>query len=89
MKTVLRKSNQQCWPVGQPFAAGKTVVMYQRVQVRKTSTQRAFPPVRTMGYGPHEREKANREARPYPSLLHELTVRQDSIKEIKEKALAG
>ena len=88
MKTVL-KNGQECFMVGSPFAGRTEGVMYQRVQVRKTTAPKTFPPVRMMGYSPNERALANLEVRPYPSLLHELIVRQDSIKQVKEKAFVG
>lgn len=93
MKTMLRKSQQQCWPFGQPFAEGSPARMYQRVQVRKTSPAGARPG--PSGYNarmPSEesaRERLRVGLRPYPSLMHDLIVRQDSIIEVKEKALAG
>ena len=89
MKMVL-KSGQECFLVGSSFPGkGGT---YQKVQVRKMTTSKGPGPSGYNSKMPGEekaRERIRQALKPYPSLLHELTVRQGSIKQVKEKPLAG
>lgn len=86
MKTIL-KSGQECFLVGTAFP-GKGG-QYQKVQVRKNAVRPAFPPTRMMGYSPNERAEAYRTIKPYPSTMHELIVKSENIKQVKEKAFVG
>lgn len=67
---MLRKSKQECWPVGPSFP-GKGG-QYQRVQVLKREQPRS-----RVIWDP----SSKRPASPFVSLCHTLTVRADNIVE--------
>lgn len=93
MKTILTKSRQEVFRVGEPFVLDihGSPVTYQRVLVRKNAMSTRTPPKRTMGLSAFERERLNETATftRWQLKRHEIVVRADNLQDIKEKALAG
>ena len=65
---------------------------YQKVQVRKTTGGKGPGPSGYNAKMPGEekaRERVRQTLKPFPSFLHELTVKASNIEKVKEKSFAG